>query len=374
MADSFLKSSSNGPGSFLVHHDSENICCLALRGQDCIKHYKIVHHDGSISINNINFKSLKSLITHYQHTMIEPSLLLSKYCSAQHGPLQPHVLYDGTFKNVISESLLCVVKEIEIGEKRFAGKLFNANFFSFNNAEEVHEAMLRFAEQCQMFKFIAHTNITEFHGVCFEDGCQIPYTVTDLFNSTLSSFLEKYGIPTPPTYYKILSDVAAGLQFLHNHSPPIVHQDLTARSIVICPPDRAKITDLGISLILKLTPIQKFQMSLVPEMLYSMPPEILGQEPKYSTASDCFSLGVIMIHTLCGMYPVLDERELRLSRLATSATINRRHQPNAYTKIIYHKHPLFDLIQACLGHDPKRRPSITTIVTTILNAMVTISF
>ena len=369
MADSFLKSSSNGPGSFLVHHESESVCCLALRGQDCIKHYKIVYHDGSISINNIDFKSLKSLIAHYQHTMIEikPPLLLSKHCSAQHGPLQPHVLYDVTFKSVINESPLCVVKEIEMGGKRFAGKLFNASLFSLNNAEEVHEVMLRFAEQCQALKLITHPNITEFHGVCYEDGSQIPYMVTDPFNSTLSTFLEKYGIPTPPTYYQILSDVAAGLQFLHNQSPPIVHRDLAARSIVICPQNRAKITDLGISMILELTPIQKLQKSIVPEMLYSMPPEILGQEQKYSTASDCFSLGIVMIHTICGMYPVLNERELCLSR---SSTINKRHQPNAYTKIMYHKHPLLDLIQACLAHDPKRRPMITTIMTTILNAMV----
>ena len=56
--------------------------------------------------------------------------------------------------------------------------------------------------------------------------------------------LEKRDIPFS-LKRSILLDILQGLFYLHAHSPPIIHHDLTARNILFTPSMHTKIADLG---------------------------------------------------------------------------------------------------------------------------------
>ena len=332
VADDLLKQAPNDCGSYLVHDESQDVRCLALRGQDCIKHYKVESCDGLMYIESVKFKTLMGLISHYKCSPLESTQFfkLDQPCSNQYGPLQPHLLHDGEVKCTISESLLCVVKEIQTSERKCAGKQFNDGLFNLTTVEETHEMLLRFADQCRLCKSAQHPNIVELFGVYFEKDFQVPYVVTEYLDSNLSAYLDRYGVPPPSMYYQVLSDIATGLRYLHEQSPPIIHGELSARNVMLSSNNRAKISNLGVIQMLDCIPVQ--QLKSDPETLCYMAPEACVEGSKPSTAMDCFSFGILMIHTLCAKCPMPDCPQPR-----NPESKSRLEQCDVYIKTIYYK-------------------------------------
>ena len=369
-ADDLLKQPPNDCGSYLVHDESQDVRCLALRGQDCMKHYILKSSDGFVYFTSLKFKTVKDLISHYmisplESTSLESTLptpsILAEPCSIPFGPLQPHVLHDVEIKHTVSESPLSVLKEVQIsGRGKCAGKLFTASLFNLSTAEEVHEMWLKFSDQCRLLKSVQDPNIIEFLGVCFEKASQVPYMVTESFDSNLSTYLEKHGVLSPPVYCTILSDVAAGLHYLHNCTPPIVHGDLSARNVLLFSNFRAKISNLGVTKMLDHIPVHKLKSD--PETLCYMAPEARVVKSNPTTAMDCFSFGILMIHTLCAKCPIPDfPHSLNTSNPESKLPFD---QCDMYIKTIYCKHPLLNLIHMCLDENHKCRPNTSTIMTT----------
>ena len=90
----------------------------------------------------------------------------------------------------------------------------------------------------------------------------------------------------------MLEDVATGLVYLHQHSPQIIHRDLTAKNVLLTPYYTAKITDFGNSRIVDLQPGQLVRtMSQLPGTLTYMAPEALEASSHYGPSLDVFSFG-----------------------------------------------------------------------------------
>ena len=69
----------------------------------------------------------------------------------------------------------------------------------------------------------------------------------------------RYGVLPEAISYGILRDVALGLRYLHEHSPPIIHRDLSANNVLLTSSMNGKISDLGVAKILNITPAQMTQ-------------------------------------------------------------------------------------------------------------------
>jgi len=67
----------------------------------------------------------------------------------------------------------------------------------------------------------------------------------------------------------------------------------------------AKLSDLGVTKILNLTPARMTQMTQTkaPGTPCYMPPEALTAKPKYTSKIDTYSYGVLIIRILCGRWP-----------------------------------------------------------------------
>ena len=156
-----------------------------------------------------------------------------------------------------------------------------------------------------------------------------------------------YGIYTPS--YSVLHDVSLGLSYLHTQTtPPIIHRDLSANNVLLASNMTAKISDLGMTRILDLTPLQVSRMTATPGTRTFMPPEVMVVDPIYSTSVDTFSFGILMVHVLSGMWPHPKSGPVHAEPNGQRIPISEAERREEHLNSIGNDHPLMSLILKCL--------------------------
>ena len=228
----------------------------------------------------------------------------------------------------------------------------------------VGDTVRRFEEECRLLAQMRHPNIVQFIGVYFEESSRVPILVMEFLPTTLARCIDTYGVLPEEVSYSILHDVALGLYHLHSQTPPIIHRDLSANNVLLTPNMTAKISDLGVARILNLTPQQMSRMTSTPGTPAYMPPEAMRANPRYDARMDEFSYGILMIHVLCGKWPLPVCEAARPDprnpdQLIPVSEADRREE---YLRDIGNAHPLMDLILRCVSNNPVRRARATEII------------
>ena len=268
--------------------------------------------------------------------------------------------------NILGHGSYATVVELEYMGLKCAGKRIHDLLL---HQENTTYTIRRFEEECHLLSQIRHPNVIQFLGVHFLPGIQVPILVMEYLPFNLTACIEKYGILPKDISYSILYDVALGLHFLHNHSPPIIHRDISSNNILLTSNLTAKITDLGVARILSLTHKQIRQLTQTPGTPTFMPPEVMVAKPTYNTSVDVFSYGVTMIHIFCGIWPEpqIGPTQISLGLLTPVSEAERRKD---FLEAVGDDHPLMKLICRCIDNDPQIRPHISEIVDQLAN-MVT---
>ena len=116
-------------------------------------------------------------------------------------------------------------KELEFRGLKCVGKKIHDILFNTATPQEQAALLERFAGECELLGGLHHPCIVQFLGICFEQGSPLPVLVMEYLHTTLSACLERYGVLPEEFSYGILREVALGLRYLHEHSPPIIHRD-----------------------------------------------------------------------------------------------------------------------------------------------------
>ena len=175
-------------------------------------------------------------------------------------------------------------------------------------AKEVAESNVqKFVSECEMMSRLQHPHIVQFLGLWWERDSSL-HLVMEKMLVSLHDLLapDKPAISRPPSVphgirCSVLQDTARGVAFLHSHSPPIIHRDLSARNVLLNSAMTAKIADLGMARMLP--PTARAAMTKVPGALVYMPPEALDDESRYGTSIDVFAIGVLTVFVLAGEFP-----------------------------------------------------------------------
>ena len=157
----------------------------------------------------------------------------------------------------------------------------------------------KYLQECQLMSSLRHPNITQFLGLCFLPGTQLPLLVMEKLETSLDDLLEH--IPNLPLSLKrsVLEDVASGLLYLHNRPSQVIHRDLTSKNILLTSSLVAKITDMGNSRIVDMRGGQMARtLSKLPGTLVYMPPEARNDAHRYGSSLDIFSFGHLALYTL----------------------------------------------------------------------------
>ena len=225
--------------------------------------------------------------------------------------------------------------------------------------------MTDFVEECKLMSQLRHPHIVQFLGVAYLPGSPIPVLLMEKLQTSLDNLLETS--PDIPLEVKVhlLTGTAQGVVYLHSHTPPIAHRDLTARNILIDSGLAAKIADLGVARMVNIQPGQlAATMTAGPGNNLYMPPETVQEEgaTRYNTAIDIFSFGVVSLFTLTQTFPKdlkpPNYRDPVTRRVLGRTEIERReHYIQPMQADLGETHPLIKLTLDCLEYDPEDRPS-----------------
>ena len=159
-----------------------------------------------------------------------------------------------------------------------------------------------FKDEFAMVFDMNHTNLLRpTHFDCCD---RMPYLIMPLIKngSAFKYIVEGQTIPEEEAW-KMLHDVAAGLAYLHEKTPPLIHQDIKPDNILIDDEGRYLITDFGISARVRSTIRGAKAQEQSGGTLAYMGPERFSKNPRPIMASDIWSLGAMMFELMTGLPP-----------------------------------------------------------------------
>ena len=218
----------------------------------------------------------------------------------------------------------------------------------------------RFRDECLLLSRLRHPNIAQFIGVHFgrepdDWSLVIEGTNLDLGECLAEHAARQQWIPLS-IQLSVLLDVARGLLYLHSQTPSVVHHSLVASNVLLTESMRAKITDLGVSRIVKVHPLTRIAQKICPTALGAMPPEALMVDPTSDGKLDIFSFGALMLHTVNYEFPAPSDAPEGCK--TGKMEIGRRlHALTAMGE----GHCLYPLVCHCLRDAPEKRPSAAEI-------------
>ena len=219
---------------------------------------------------------------------------------------------------------------------------------------DFEQMMIDFKRECQLLEKLDHPHVVDFRGAFYDETTDEPLLVMERMKENLRDFLERNRNDlSQQRQLQICLEIARGLRFLHTHTPPIVHRDLTDKNVMLGKDGLVKIGDLGQSR-LKTNNVEYFSTAQ-PGAFPFMPPEAMQEQSHYNEKLDIFSLGVLMLEVATQQPP-----HVQLVGIGRDKEIVRRREDLSKLE---EDHPLKPLILSCLKDDRKKRPDIVTVHT-----------
>jgi len=161
----------------------------------------------------------------------------------------------------------------------------------------------RFKNERQILASLDHPNIARLHdGGTTEDG--VPYFVMELIEGEpIDQYCVEHNLSVPERL-KLFLQVCSAVQYAHQRL--IIHRDIKPGNILVASDGTPKLLDFGIAKILDTEAVEgEFEPTLTVFRVltpgYASPEQVKG-EP-ITTASDVYSLGVVLYELLTGHHP-----------------------------------------------------------------------
>mmetsp|Transcript_28591 Transcript_28591/g.79906 ORF Transcript_28591/g.79906 Transcript_28591/m.79906 type:complete len:818 (+) Transcript_28591:47-2500(+) len=163
-----------------------------------------------------------------------------------------------------------------------------------------------FKMETEILEKANHKNIVRYLGHEFKDTQMCLFL--EFVPHSLRGLLDKLKPEdvTPPKCKKLIIEIAKGINYLHNMTPPIIHRDIKSANILCtrdaqgCP-EAAKICDFGVS---KLVDRDNQASTFVGTMAFMAPEIRAGRGKKvYTTAVDIYSFGIVVWEILTLQMP-----------------------------------------------------------------------
>jgi DNA-binding response OmpR family regulator len=243
--------------------------------------------------------------------------------------------------------------------REFALKLLRREYSS-NNVE-----VSRFWREATTALQVKHPNVIEIYEYGTTSSGQVFITMEILTGHSLMTELTRGRTVSSNHAIKIMEQVCLGMLAVHKQG--IIHRDLKPSNIFLLdkPLNGAilKILDFGIAFLQPKTEMKSLYSERLtdPNMIvgtpeYMSPEQIRKQE--LNRGSDIYSLGIVFYEILTGELPFLgDPIEILF------AQVNK--EPVPINQIISIDIELANIIMSMLAKDPKLRPSLESIISTL---------
>ncbi|KAE8883033.1 hypothetical protein PF003_g32913 [Phytophthora fragariae] len=215
-----------------------------------------------------------------------------------------------------------------------------------------------------------HPRIVEFIGVAWDNLKHLSAVSEFMEGGDLRHVLRSFkrrGSPLSWSSHKavISLHIAQAMQYLHSHTPKVIHRDLKSKNVLLNRHLEAKLTDFGVSR--AQYSVETHAMTAGIGTSFWIAPEVLlGRD--YNEQADIFSFGVVLSEIDTDDYPYWNDANRDGARgkleeadiLRQVARGNKRPQlsPNCPAAIAL-------LAESCLQKEPEDRPTAASIVETL---------
>ncbi|XP_057591454.1 receptor-interacting serine/threonine-protein kinase 2 [Hippopotamus amphibius kiboko] len=200
-------------------------------------------------------------------------------------------------------------------------------------------------------------------GICNEPeflGIVTEYMPNGSLNELLHRKNEYPDVPWP-LRFRILHEIALGVNYLHNMNPPLLHHDLKTQNILLDNEFHVKIADFGLSKWRMMSLSQSRSSKSAPEggTIIYMPPENYepGQKSRATIKHDIYSYAVITWEVLSRKQPF----EEVTNPLQIMYSVSQGHRPDTNEESlpldIPHRAHMISLIESGWAQNPDERPS-----------------
>ncbi|XP_017393535.1 receptor-interacting serine/threonine-protein kinase 2 isoform X1 [Cebus imitator] len=200
-------------------------------------------------------------------------------------------------------------------------------------------------------------------GICNEPeflGIVTEYMPNGSLNELLHRKIE-YPDVAWPLRFRILHEIALGVNYLHNMTPPLLHHDLKTQNILLDSEFHVKIADFGLSKWRMMSLSQSRSSKSAPEggTIIYMPPENYepGQKSRASIKHDIYSYAVITWEVLSRKQPFEDVT----NPLQIMYSVSQGHRPVINEESLPYDTPhrahMISLIESGWAQNPDERPS-----------------
>ncbi|KAF5198748.1 Serine/threonine-protein kinase WNK8 [Thalictrum thalictroides] len=183
------------------------------------------------------------------------------------------------------------------------------------------EDLERLYSEVHLLKSVKHSKIIKFYNSWIDDKKKTINIITELFTSgSLRQYRKKHKKVDIKAVKGWARQILTGLNYLHSHSPPIIHRDLKCDNIFINGNHgEVKIGDLGLATIMQ----QANARSVIgtPEF---MAPELYDED--YNELADIYSFGMCMLEMVTFEYPYCECRNSAqiYKKVLSSWTVSKR--------------------------------------------------
>ena len=224
--------------------------------------------------------------------------------------------------------------------------------------KQIHREILRekhimdeFKREVGIMATIQHPNLVRFIAAVFDEEVDrlrdTPLLVLELLHTNLRRAYSDYNLG-PTQAVSIFRDVAYALHYLHKHSEPIIHRDVSAPNVLLEALSgdswRAKLSDFGSA------NFARHAKTLgVGAIVYTAPEMFprdgpLSAMPRPTTKCDVFSYGIVLVEVITKTMPTTDNRHRLFSDVKERWRL------------------MYDLIAQCADASPDNRPTMADVL------------
>ena len=260
-------------------------------------------------------------------------------------------------------------------ELKSAGEILAGKVYKVLSTGRMEAIANKMCGELIMLVQLHHQNIVQCKGVSLLVDQALPVLLMERLMSSLHAYLLHTDNSNIPVKRKvsILQDTASGLDYLHSHTPAIIHRDLSARNVLLDSELTAKIADFGNSRIMDLNPeVSPESLTGLPGTLEYMPPEALGGTIIYDPSLDVFSFGHLSLLTITQKPAQLLPPTYTDSRgkVCGRAEVKRRFvSVEAAEQLLPKNQSLLKLIKRCLHNKAALRPHTGELLTSLQEMM-----
>ncbi|KAG6584556.1 TKL protein kinase [Phytophthora cinnamomi] len=227
-----------------------------------------------------------------------------------------------------------------------------------------------FLKEIILMAELRHPRIVEFVGVAWDNLKHLSAVSEFMEGGDLRHVLRSFkrqGSSLSWRGHKALISlhVAEAMQYLHSHSPKVIHRDLKSKNVLLNRHLEAKLTDFGVSRTQYL--VQTHAMTAGIGTSFWIAPEVLlGRD--YNEQADIYSFGVVLSEIDTDDYPYWNDtnrdgargklEEADILRQVAKGTKRPQFSANCPAGIML-------LAESCLQKNPEDRPTAANIVETL---------